>query len=57
MTALELLKEMKAPKTHCKHGHLFTDATTYIDPNGTRICKVCRARRMKAYYQRKKVAA
>ena len=57
MTALELMKEMKAPKTHCKHGHVFTPATTYIDPNGTRVCKVCRAKHMKAYYRRKKVAA
>jgi hypothetical protein len=57
MTALEILKEMKAAKTHCKHGHLWTPATTYIDSNGTRICKVCRARSMKAYYQRRKVAA
>lgn len=32
-------------KTHCKHGHLFTPETTYVDQRGlgasSRHCKVC----------------
>jgi len=29
-------------KTHCKHGHPFTQESTYIDPRGFRNCKICR---------------
>lgn len=29
-------------KTHCKHGHEFTDGNTYIAANGTRHCIACR---------------
>ncbi|WP_346536943.1 HNH endonuclease [Micromonospora sp. DPT] len=32
-----------ARKTHCKHGHEFTRANTYITPRGTRNCRACRA--------------
>lgn len=35
---------IKAMKTHCVHGHEFTEANTYIAPdNGTRKCRTCRA--------------
>ena len=35
-----------ARKTHCKRGHEFTDANTYIEPpNGTRRCLICRRAR------------
>lgn len=29
-------------KTHCKHGHPFTDKNTYITKAGHRQCKACR---------------
>ena len=29
-------------KTHCRHGHEFTQANTYIKPNGGRNCRICR---------------
>ncbi len=32
-----------AAKTHCKHGHEFTEANTYIDNLGCRYCRACRA--------------
>jgi len=28
-------------KTHCKHGHEFTDANTYINTSGNRTCRAC----------------
>jgi HNH endonuclease len=31
----------KREQTHCIHGHEFTEANTYIRPNGTRHCKTC----------------
>lgn len=29
--------------THCKRGHLFTEKSTYIKPDGKRNCKICAA--------------
>lgn len=29
-------------KTHCKHNHEFTPENTYLDPVGSRHCRVCR---------------
>lgn len=31
----------EAGKTHCKHGHEFTEANTYRKSNGTRACREC----------------
>jgi hypothetical protein len=31
-----------ARKTHCKNGHEFTEANTYIRPGGHRGCRECR---------------
>ena len=39
-----------ANKTHCKHGHEFTEETTYVWTNGNRQCKTCNAHRQKARY-------
>jgi hypothetical protein len=27
--------------THCKNGHEFTEETTYVNPRGSRICRIC----------------
>ena len=44
-------------KTHCKHGHAFTPANTYIDPTGTkRICVICRTAAAERYRQRKVIS-
>lgn len=32
-------------KTHCKHGHEFTEANTYVNAKGERACRPCRNRR------------
>lgn len=29
-------------KTHCHQGHEFTEANTYVKPNGRRDCRACR---------------
>lgn len=29
-------------KTHCKRGHEFTDANTYVSKKGSRGCRTCR---------------
>lgn len=34
------------PKTHCPHGHEFTQENTYIRPDGYKECKACRADRL-----------
>jgi hypothetical protein len=36
------------PRTHCKHGHPFNEANTYV-LNGTKFCRVCSNKRSKAY--------
>jgi hypothetical protein len=30
-----------AAVTHCYHGHEFTEANTYVDPNGRKRCRRC----------------
>lgn len=40
----------KAAQTHCKRGHAFDEANTYIASNGTRHCKACRAAKARYTY-------
>jgi len=40
---------MHARKTHCKNGHEFNEANTYIRRDGNRLCRVCRNIRMGNY--------
>lgn len=42
-----------AGKTHCDHGHEFTEANTYITPAGYRQCRTCRARIMRQVADRR----
>lgn len=44
-----LTVQRKRALTHCKHGHRFDDANTYIRPNGNRDCRTCRRERAMAY--------
>ena len=32
----------QAAQTHCKRGHEFNDANTYMTPKGQRTCRACR---------------
>lgn len=40
--------------THCKRGHGFTEANTYVSSSGTRTCKECRRDRGRRYEQNKR---
>ena len=42
-----------AKKTHCKHGHEFTEANTYRRRDGRRVCRICARQRSHAYRQRR----
>jgi hypothetical protein len=35
-------KHVYRDRTHCKHGHPYSEENTYIDPRGARWCKTCR---------------
>ena len=34
-------------KTHCKNGHEYTEENTYVNPRGSRTCKICSRKRGK----------
>jgi hypothetical protein len=36
-------------KTHCKNGHPFDEANTYVSPEGHRHCRACRREVRKNY--------
>lgn len=40
---------MNARKTHCAHGHPFTEENTYVNPDGKRHCRTCDADRQRRY--------
>lgn len=40
-------------KTHCKHGHEFTQANTLVDKRGRRLCRACADVRRKKHADRK----
>lgn len=44
-------------KTHCDHGHEFSEENTAITPEGYRECRVCRRQISQRYRARKRVAA
>ena len=43
--------EARKARTHCKRGHAFDEKNSYINKNGDRFCRACRA--MKAREKRK----
>ena len=44
---------VNAAKTHCKRGHIFDAANTYVDPHGKRSCRPCKAMLQREYLQRR----
>lgn len=45
-----------ASRTHCKHGHEFTEENTRIDKAGRRVCKVCSRARVRVSAKRRRDA-
>lgn len=43
-------------KTHCPHGHEYTDDNTYVNPGGYRACRECRRIQRPAYVKRPRVS-
>jgi len=43
----------QAAKTHCKNGHAFDEANTYVTPKGKRSCRACSNAASARYLQRK----
>lgn len=39
-------------KTHCPHGHEYTEENTYITPKGKRKCVICRKQSCKEHYSK-----
>ena len=46
----------EAYKTHCKRGHEFTPANTYVTPRGHRTCRTCKNDRWLINYRLRKWA-
>lgn len=46
-TKLHMHGNVYARKTHCKHGHEFTEANTYRISNGRRVCRTCKLQWMR----------
>lgn len=44
-------------KSHCAHGHPYSQANTYIYPDGDRSCRECNRQAQKAYQQRRRLYA
>ena len=36
-------------RTHCKSGHRWTPESTYVKPNGTRMCRLCKNERRRKH--------
>jgi len=49
-----LTKPIRGDETHCKRGHEFSDANTYIDKVGCKVCRECSRLKMAAFRERKK---
>ena len=45
-----VLRSPHSHPTHCKHGHKFVEATTYVDSQGHRHCRICRVADTRRYF-------
>lgn len=53
----ETLPALNLAKTHCVAGHEYATDTTYVNPEGHRICRICRREYQSQYHARKRSAA
>jgi hypothetical protein len=44
-----LLSPLEKEKTHCRHGHAFTETNTAINSRNARVCKTCKSRISETY--------
>jgi hypothetical protein len=51
--AVRQVADLNRSKTHCAHGHPFSQSNTYIRPNGNRACVICQKRRSRESYLRR----
>lgn len=47
--------DARKQKTHCKHGHEFTNENTYITSKNERQCRVCRKEALKKFRKKSKL--
>lgn len=45
---------ISAAKTHCPQGHPYSPENTYVNPQGSRECRICHRRRSLAWWHRVK---
>ncbi len=53
----ESVSAQAARQTQCIHGHYFTQANTYVTPDGRRQCRTCIADRLARHQRRRRAAA
>lgn len=41
-------------KTHCPYGHEYTQENTLVEKSGSRSCRICKRRRFREWYHKKK---
>lgn len=48
---------LNASKTYCVNGHPFSEANTYVKPNGHRLCRECQRAANRAWIARRQAAS
>lgn len=57
VTGAENIRRGVEARTHCKQGHLYDEANTYMRNDGARRCRKCHNATALAHYYRNKAAA
>lgn len=52
MTHADHMRRHAEERTHCRRGHPYDEANTYITPEGKRQCRACKARWMREVYEK-----
>jgi hypothetical protein len=50
----ESFSAVNARKTHCPRGHEYDGVTSYVTPQGSRLCRLCRRIRERSKVRKKK---
>lgn len=54
VTPSENARRAQAARTSCRNGHFRTTRSTYVDPAGSRQCRICNAAAVRRYKQRRR---